>query len=81
MNGTGVLGVPQGDVTVAVGKKVSIAILTTPYGEFVGESKRAPGDQWSYQVGYNLALGRALQAYGSFLVEAADARSDFLCRH
>lgn len=65
---------------VMVGRRVSIAMINTPYGEFLGEAKRAPGDTWNYAVGYNLAVGRALEEYGAFLQEAADIRSGYLCR-
>lgn len=75
--------IEQGDdeLTVMVGRRVSIATISTAYGDFTGEAKRAPGDQWNYAVGYNLAVGRALQSYGQFLEAAGEQRSDFLCRH
>lgn len=68
-------------VTVLVGRRVAIARIDTRFGEFFGEAKRAPGDQWNGAVGHNLAYGRALQNYGKFLEDAGYTRSDFLCTH
>lgn len=65
---------------VLVGRDAAVAAVMLADGTVVtGESKRAPGDPFNFEVAHNLALGRALEAVGLLLQEDALAASD--CSH
>lgn len=62
---------------VLVGRDAAVAALMLWNGTVVtGESKRAPGDPFNFEVAYDLALGRALLAAGTLLLASATAASD-----
>lgn len=67
------------EVDVMTGENVSVALVESSDGQFVGEAKRFPGDQRDPKIGRDLALGRALAKYGQFLIDRAIDASN--CGH